>query len=84
MRTLDERKEGVECCRCGEQRFPFRNWSEPYVCGRCLEAIRGGNVRDPAGERSEAQQRAAAQLHKPRSLGEHGGEIQAIGPEEVS
>jgi hypothetical protein len=45
MKTLDERKAGVTCSWCGQDRWPFKDWAEPYTCQRCREVFaRKSNV----------------------------------------
>ncbi len=72
MKTLEQRKAGTTCSRCHEQRWPYGDWTEPYTCQRCREALAGGNARDPLP--SEAQQAArAANALKGRSFAAKGG-----------
>jgi len=72
VKTLDERKAGTTCSRCGEQRWPFKTWQEPHTCQRCCEVLAGGNARDPLG--TDAQHAAAAVARAARNK-ELGGEI---------
>jgi hypothetical protein len=59
---------GVVCARCGGRRGI---WSVeepgPYVCQRCRAALAGGNVMDPAAERSEAQQAVLQTMQERRA-----------------
>lgn len=84
MRDLNDRKEGVACSRCGEQRWPFKQWSEPYLCGRCREALAGGHAIDPLITRSEAQNSAFEKLRKHQFGRELGGVIPEISPGDES
>jgi hypothetical protein len=64
VRVIDERKAGTMCARCRQQRWPFKDWSEPYTCGRCREALADGSaVMDPRG--SDAQRAAWAKRVPP-------------------
>jgi hypothetical protein len=48
MKTLDERKAGTTCTRCGQSRRPFKDWTDPYTCGRCSAILaKRKNVLDP-------------------------------------
>jgi hypothetical protein len=58
VKTLQQRKAGTTCRRCGEWRWPFKGWVEPYTCQRCRDAVAGGQAIDPLG--SAAQQAARA------------------------
>jgi len=70
-RTLEERRAGVLCARCHEQRYPFKTWTEPYTCPRCREVLAGGNARDPVG--SDAQRAGMVVARNARSNRELGG-----------
>jgi hypothetical protein len=66
-KTLAERRAGTVCRRCGEPRWPFKDWTEPYSCQRCREVLAVGNALDPLP--SEAQ-RAARVANLGRSFGQ--------------
>ena len=68
MKALRKRSVDTVCLRCGEHRWPFKDWREPYTCQRCTEFGRGGHALDPLGsERSPAQQAAAQALGRRRA-----------------
>lgn len=67
MKTLEERKAGATCSRCGQQRWPFKNWEEPYTCTRCFQALAGNGAKDPL--LTVAQRAAGERLQEAYRLG---------------